>query len=186
MTHPCGCCSSSLWVCTGLYYTSLFGTLMGSHLGHVVMQVHFLLAGYLFAYVVLGLDPAPRTLPPWVRLGMVLVAMVLHSFFAVPIMMSDSAFGLEYYSQVQPPWLTDQVADTWVAGGIVWGIAEVPTLLLLLVLGIQWAQSDDREAKRRDRRVDRSGSDSELDAYNERLARMNAAAKQRAGVSPSR
>ncbi len=179
VTHP-------LWVLFiftvglyGLYYTSLFGTLMGSHLGHVVMQVHFLLAGYLFAYVVLGLDPAPRTLPPWVRLGMVLVAMVLHSFFAVPIMMSDSAFGLEYYSQVQPPWLTDQVADTKVAGGIAWGIAEVPTLLLLLVLGIQWAQSDDREAKRRDRRVDRSGSDSELDAYNERLARMNAAAKQR-------
>ena len=179
VTHP-------LWVLFvftvglyGLYYTSLFGALMGSHLGHVAMQVHFLLAGYLFAYVVLGLDPAPRTLPPWVRLGMVLIAMVLHSFFAVPIMMSDAAFGLEYYSQVQPPWLTDQVANTQLAGGIAWGIAELPTLILLLVLGIQWGQSDDREARRRDRRVDRAGTDTEMDAYNARLARMNAAAKDR-------
>lgn len=178
VTHP-------LWVLFiftiglyGLYYTSLFGWLMGSHLGHVAMQVHFILAGYLFAYVVLGLDPAPRTLPPWVRLGMVLIAMVLHSFFAVPIMMSDTAFATEWYGQVQPPWITNPAADTRTAGGIAWGIAELPTLLLIVVLGVQWARSDEREARRRDRRVDREG-DLELDAYNERLARMNRAAQHR-------
>ena len=178
VTHP-------LWVLFiftiglyGLYYTSLFGWLMGSHLGHVAMQVHFILAGYLFAYVVLGLDPAPRTLPPWVRLGMVLIAMVLHSFFAVPIMMSDTAFATEWYSQVQPPWITNPAADTRTAGGIAWGIAELPTLLLIVVLGVQWSRSDEREARRRDRRVDREG-DLELDAYNERLARMNRAAQNR-------
>ncbi|HRA76211.1 MAG TPA: cytochrome c oxidase assembly protein [Propionicimonas sp.] len=178
VTHP-------LWVLFiftiglyGLYYTSLFGYLMGSHLGHVAMQVHFILAGYLFSYVVLGLDPAPRTLPPWVRLGMVLIAMVLHSFFAVPIMMSDTAFAVEWYGQVQPPWITNPAADTRTAGGIAWGIAELPTLLLIVVLGVQWARSDEREARRRDRRVEREG-DLELDAYNERLARMNDAAEHR-------
>ena len=86
-------------------------------------------------------------------------------------MMSDTAFGYEWYSQVQPPWLDDLVADTRDAGGIAWGIAEIPTLLLVLAVSVQWARDDTREAKRRDRRVDRDG-DAELAAYNENLRRL--------------
>lgn len=178
ITHP-------LWVLLvftiglyGLYYTPLFGWLMGSHLGHLFMQVHFLLAGYLFSYVVLGLDPAPRVLAPWLRMLLVLIAMSLHSFFAVPIMMSDIVFAGDWYSQVQPPWITDLVDQTRTAGGIAWGIAEVPSLMLMIILGVQWAKSDDKEARRRDRRVDRDG-DAELEAYNAQLQRMAEAARRR-------
>lgn len=155
----------------GLYYTPLFGWLMSSHLGHVVMQFHFLASGFLFAWVVIQTDPLPRSLPPWGRLMLALVAMVLHAFFAVPIMMSDTAFGSEWYSQVQPPWLPDLVADSQEAGGIAWGIAEIPTFLLVLAVAVQWARSDTREAKRRDRKVERDG-DTELAAYNERLRKL--------------
>ena len=178
VTHP-------IWVLLvftvglyGLYYTPLFPWLMGSHLGHVLMQVHFLLAGYLFAYVVLGLDPAPRTLPAWLRLLMLLIAIALHSFFAVPIMMSDVAFAGEWYSQVQPPWIDDQVAETRIAGGVAWSIAEIPALILMVVLGVQWSRSDAREARRKDRQADRDG-DAELAAYNERLQRLQRSAERR-------
>lgn len=178
VTHP-------IWVLLvftvglyGLYYTPLFSWLMGSHLGHLAMQVHFLAAGYLFAYVVLGLDPAPRKLPPWVRLLMLLVAIALHSFFAVPIMMSDTVFAGEWYSQVQPPWISDPLAETRLAGGIAWGIAEVPALMLMVVLGVQWARSDEREARRNDRQADRDGG-AELAAYNDRLKRLHEAAVKR-------
>ena len=171
VTHPLW----ALFVFTiglyGLYYTSLFGWLMTSHIGHVAMQLHFLAAGYLFSWVVIQTDPLPRDLPHWQRLLLALVAAILHSFFAVPIMMSDTAFGYEWYSQVQPPWLDDLVADTRDAGGIAWGIAEIPTLLLVLAVSVQWARDDTREAKRRDRRVDRDG-DAELAAYNENLRRL--------------
>jgi cytochrome c oxidase assembly factor CtaG len=178
VTHP-------IWVLLvftvglyGLYYTPLFSWLMGSHLGHLAMQVHFLAAGYLFAYVVLGLDPAPRKLPPWVRLLMLLVAIALHSFFAVPIMMSDVVFAGEWYSQVQPPWITDPLAETRLAGGIAWGIAEVPALMLMVVLGVQWARSDEREANRTDRQADRDGG-AALAAYNEHLQRLHDASQRR-------
>ncbi len=178
VTHP-------LWVLFiftvglyGLYYTSLFGWLMGSHLGHVVMQLHFLLAGYLFAYVVLGLDPAPRVLPPWLRMVMLLIAASLHSFFAVPIMMSDTVFAGDWYSQVQPPWIDSLVDQTREAGGIAWAIAEIPALLLLIGLGVQWSRTDERDARRLDRQADRDGG-AELAAYNERLRQMNEAATRR-------
>lgn len=178
VTHP-------LWVLFiftvglyGLYYTSLFGWLMSSHLGHLAMQVHFLLAGYLFAYVVIGLDPAPRVLPPWLRMVMVLIAMSLHSFFAVPMMMSDVVFAGDWYSLVQPPWTDNLLTDTRTAGGIAWAIAEIPSLMLLLALAFQWSKSDDREARRNDRQADRDGG-AELAAYNERLRLMNEAAAKR-------
>lgn len=178
VTHP-------IWVLLvftvglyGLYYTPLFAWLMGSHLGHVAMQIHFMLAGYLFAYVVLGLDPAPRTLPAWLRLLMLLIAIALHSFFAVPIMMSDVAFAGEWYSQVQPPWIADPLAETRIAGGVAWSIAEIPALILMVVLGVQWARSDDREARRKDRQASRDG-DAELAAYNEHLQRLQRSAARR-------
>jgi putative copper resistance protein D len=171
ITHP-------LWVLFvftvglyGLYYTPLFSWLMSSHVGHLAMQVHFLASGYLFAWVVIQTDPLPRSLPPWGRLILAIVAMLLHSFFAVPIMMSDTAFGSTWYSQVQPPWLSDLVADSQTAGGVAWGIAEIPTFLLIIAVAVQWARSDSKEAKRRDRRVDRDG-DAELAAYNENLRRL--------------
>ncbi len=171
VTHPLW----ALFVFTiglyGLYYTSLFSWLMTSHIGHVAMQLHFLAAGYLFSWVVIQTDPLPRDLPHYQRLLLALVAAILHSFFAVPIMMSDTAFGYDWYSQVQPPWLTDLVQDTRDAGGIAWGIAEIPTLLLVLAVSVQWARDDTREAKRRDRRVDRDG-DAEMAAYNENLRRL--------------
>ncbi len=156
----------------GLYYTPLFSWLMGSHVGHLAMQVHFLLSGYLFAWVVIQTDPLPRSLPPWGRLMLAIVAMLLHAFFAVPIMMSATAFGAAWYSQVQPPWLTDPVADSQNAGAIAWGIAEIPTFILVVAVAVQWARSDEREARRHDRQAERD-HDADLAAYNERLRRMH-------------
>jgi hypothetical protein len=41
--------------------------------------------------------------------------------------------------------------------------------VVMIVVAIQWARSDDRAAKRHDRQADRDG-DAELAAYNARLA----------------
>ena len=48
----------------GLYLSNLFDTMASSHAGHLVMNVHFLLSGYLFYWVVIGVDPTPRPIPP--------------------------------------------------------------------------------------------------------------------------
>ena len=156
----------------GLYFTSFFSTLMGSHSGHVLMEIHFLLTGLLFAWVIIGLDPMPREFPHWARLILVLVAISLHAFFAIAIMQSSIPIGDAWYSQVTPPWITDPLTDSNVAGGIAWGFGEVPTLLLMVLVAVQWSRNDTRLAKRLDRTADRDG-DAELKAYNEQLARMN-------------
>lgn len=156
----------------GVYYTGLYAWLMSTHLGHFGMQVHFLAAGYLFYWVVIGVDAGPRPLPHSARLILLMASLVIHSFFAVPMMMAESPMVADWYAVVRPPWLVDPVADTRMAGGIAWGFGEIPTLLVAIALGFQWARSDEREARRRDRRADLDG-DAELTDYNERLARLN-------------
>ncbi|CAB4940182.1 MAG: copper resistance protein CopD [Actinobacteria bacterium] len=158
----------------GMYYTSLFATLMSTHLGHVVMSGHFLLAGYLFYWVIIGIDPLPRPLPHWAKLILLLVSMVVHSFFALPIMSASGPMASDWFARVQPPWVTDLLADTHVAGGIAWGFGEIPALIVLVALSVQWAKDDTKIARRRDRQVDRDG-DHELEAYNARLAALAAA-----------
>jgi len=157
----------------GLYFTGLFGWLMGSHVGHIAMEVHFLASGYLFAWIIIGIDPRPRPLPYWARFVILLVALALHALFAVVIMMGNTPLAIEWFGMVRPPWIPDPLADTRFGGGVAWGLGEIPTLILLVALVIQWSRADDREARRIDRQADRD-DDAELRAYNDYLAGLNA------------
>ncbi|CAB4918914.1 MAG: copper resistance protein CopD [Actinobacteria bacterium] len=155
----------------GLYLTPAFGWLMGSHIGHIIMQVHFLVSGYLFYWVVIGIDPRPRPLPYWGRMLLLLLALAVHGIFAVILMMGTVPLAPEWYGIVQPPWVSDPLQDSLYGGQVAWGLSEIPTLLVMIVIAVQWSRSDDREAVRRDRQADRDG-DAELNAYNDRLARL--------------
>lgn len=76
LTHPLVAAAifvSSLYL---LYSSRLFGALMSSHWGHLAMQVHFLLAGALFFWVLVGVDPGQRRLPYSLR-ALLLVAAAL-------------------------------------------------------------------------------------------------------------
>ncbi len=86
-------------------------------------------------------------------------------------MMSAVPLGAEWFAQVQPPWLTDAVQDSVSGGGVAWGIGEIPTIVVMIVVAVQWARTDERRAKRMDRQADRDG-DAERLAYNARLAAM--------------
>ena len=156
----------------GLYFTPAMGWLMGSHIGHVAMQVHFLLSGYLFAWIVMGLDPVPKPLPYWGKFGMILLALGVHGFFAVVVMMGSEPLAQEWYGIVRPDWVVDPVADTVFGGQVAWGVSEIPMLFMVVMVAMQWARSDSRESRRKDRQADRDG-DSELEAYNAYLARLD-------------
>ena len=155
----------------GLYLTPAFGWLMGSHIGHIIMQVHFLVSGYLFYWVVIGIDPRPRPLPYWGRMLLLFLALAVHGIFAVILMMGTVPLAQEWYGIVRPPWVSDPLQDSLYGGQVAWGLSEIPTLIVMIVIAVQWSRSDDREAVRRDRQADRDG-DAELNAYNDRLAKL--------------
>ena len=155
-----------------MYFTPLFATLMGSHTGHIFMEVHFLISGLLFTYVVIGADPSPREVPYWSRLMIVLVGLSLHAFFAIALMQSIEPIGVDWYIQVQPPWITSLLADSQAGGNVTWALGEVPTFVLLIIVAVMWANSDTRLAKQLDRAADRDG-DIDLKEYNAGLSALN-------------
>lgn len=155
-----------------LYFTPTMPWLMGSHIGHVSMQLHFILSGYLFAWIIMGVDPVPKPLPFWARFALILIALGVHGFFSIIVMMGSEPLAQEWYGIVRPDWMTDPLRDTQLGGQVAWGISEIPMLFMVVMVTLQWMKSDQREARRKDRQADRDG-DAELDAYNAYLGRLN-------------
>jgi putative copper resistance protein D len=153
------------------YYSGLFGQALTTHVGHELMHVHFLVTGYLFAWVLVGVDPGPERWSYPMRLVLLLATMAFHAFFGIALLTGNGVLEPGYFSQLTHPWGRDVLGDQQLGGGLAWGIGELPTLILAMILVWQWARSDEREAVRRDRAADRDG-DAELRAYNEMLERM--------------
>lgn len=155
----------------GLYFGGIFDAAVSNHAAHVLMNVHFLLSGYLFYWVVIGIDPTPRPIPHLAKVGMVFASLPLHAFFGVVMMGMQTVLGEPFYKSLQLPWHTDLLGDQHLGGGIAWAAGEVPLVIVMLALLIQWRRSDQRTAKRLDRAADRD-DDADLAAYNAMLAEM--------------
>lgn len=165
----------------GLYLSNLFDITASSHAGHLAMNLHFLLSGYLFYWVVIGVDPTPRPIPPLAKVAVVFASLPLHAFFGVVLMGTKKVLGADYYRSLGLSWHTDLLGDQRLGGGIAWSAGEFPLVIVMLALLVQWARSDRRTAKRLDRAADRD-DDAELAAYNAMLSRL----AQREGSGPAR
>ena len=158
-----------------LYFTTLFGKLMNTHAGHLFMNIHFLLAGFLFFHVIIGIDPNPKRPPFLVRIVTLLAAMSIHAFFSVALMSSSTLIDSGYFSALQTPWVGDLLADQNKGGAIGWAMGEIPILIALVATFIMWTRDDAREARRIDRSVERMaamGQPDELAQYNKYLQEL--------------
>ncbi len=158
-----------------LYFTSLFGKLMNTHAGHLFMNIHFLLAGFLFFHVIIGIDPNPKRPPFLVRIVTLLAAMSIHAFFSVALMSSSTLIDSGYFAALQTPWVGDLLADQNKGGAIGWAMGEIPILIALVATFIMWTRDDAREARRIDRSVERMaamGQPDELAQYNKYLQEL--------------
>ncbi len=172
LSHPAVALAVFVVSLYGLYFTPLFDELIRFHWGHLLMNIHFLLTGYLFYWAIIGIDPGPRRLPHLGRLGMLFAVMPFHAFFGVAVMSMESLIGTTFYPELLLSWMTDPVHDQWVGGTVAWISGEIPVLLVVGALLSQWSKQDRREAKRSDRHQDRFPDDDELAAYNAMLAEL--------------
>ncbi|TIH41007.1 copper transporter [Subtercola vilae] len=154
------------------YYTPLFRWATVDHIGHEWMIVHFLIVGYLFAQALIGVDPVAFTLPYPFRLVLLLATMAFHAFFGLTLMTGTGLLLADWYGAMGRAWGTSAISDQQTGGGIAWSIGEIPTLILAIVVAIQWGRSDTKETKRLDRNADRT-HDAELNEYNAMLERLD-------------
>ena len=155
------------------YYSPAFAFAlnMDLHVGHVLMVVHFTLAGYLFANALIGIDPGPTRPHYALRLLLLFATMAFHAFFGIAVMQATTLFAADHFGALGLPWWVDALADQEIGGAITWGIGELPTLTLAVTVAVMWARDEERIAVRTDRQADRDDG-AELAAYNARLARL--------------
>ncbi|HEY0187520.1 MAG TPA: cytochrome c oxidase assembly protein [Cellulomonas sp.] len=153
------------------YYTDVFAWALESSVGHLVMVVHFSLAGYLFVNALVGIDPGPNRPPYPQRLLLLFATMAFHAFFGVALVSGEVLLVPDWFGLLGRTWGPSAIADQQRGGGVAWGIGELPTLALAIAVAVSWARDDERIARRRDRRVAREG-DIEMDEYNAMLARL--------------
>jgi putative copper resistance protein D len=171
LTHPLVALALFVGSYYALYFSGLFPAALPEHWAHKLMNLHFLLVGALFFWPIVGVDPAPRRLPPAARMGLVFASVPFHAFFGVAVMSGNTAIGGDYYRSLALPWVPDVLADQRLGGGLAWAAGEIPLLIVVIALLIQWSRQDERSARRADRQADVHG-DADLDAYNAMLRRL--------------
>ncbi|NYI04319.1 cytochrome c oxidase assembly protein [Allostreptomyces psammosilenae] len=156
----------------GLYLTPVFDWMMASYWGHVLMMAHFVAVGYVFFWPIIGIDPGPRRSGYLMRMLELFMGMPFHAFFGIAVMMGSTLI-VDSFASPPASLGIDPLADQTAGGGIAWAFSEVPSVIVLLALLVQWRRAEDRQARRKDRAADRDG-DAELAAYNAYLASLAA------------
>ncbi|WP_435592020.1 cytochrome c oxidase assembly protein [Nocardia sp. bgisy118] len=171
LTHPI--VASVIFVAGfyALYMGGIYDTFVDSHAAHLLMNIHFLLSGYLFYWVVIGIDPKPRQVEPLTKLGMVFGSLPFHAFFGVALMSMTTVMGGWFFRSLDLGWNSDLLGDQRTGGSLAWASGEVPLVVVMLALLIQWSRSDERMAKRIDRAADRD-NDADLAAHNAMFAEL--------------
>lgn len=79
MSHPITALLLNIGGLYVLYLTPLYQLSFNQPLLHVWLQLHFVLAGYLFSWSIAGPDPAPHRPGMWLRLVVLFVAIAAHA-----------------------------------------------------------------------------------------------------------
>jgi len=159
------------------YWSPLFELALTTHTGHLLMLAHFLLTGYLFTWVLIGIDPGPPKWSPAILLLILFATITFHAFFGVALTGTSFVLAPDFFEQINLPWGPDPLADQQRAGEIAWGFGEAPTLVLAILVARQWFRREKQESVRLDRQADRD-DDAALRAYNERLRRLRSQAEE--------
>lgn len=154
-----------------IYYTPLFPWLMRYHWAHQLMLLYFMVTGYLFFNMLVGIDNRSTRMPHLIKLALVISIMPFHAIFAVGILMSASLFGGDFYNSIDITWVGDLMADQNIAGQITWILGEIPLFIVIIALAAQWFSQDKADSSLSDTAQD-AGLDDSFDAYNDMLAEL--------------
>lgn len=126
LAHPAVSLTLSFGGLAALYFTPLYAAASGNPALHALIHLHFLLAGYLFAWVIAGPDPAPQRPSVYVRLVFLGIAIVAHAIISQLIYA-----GL--YVRVAAP-----IEEFRGAGSLMYYGGDIAELLLALALLTNW------------------------------------------------
>jgi putative membrane protein len=143
-----------------LYFSNLYPASLDNHFLHEFLHVHFIAAGCLFFWPLIGLDPLPGRLPYPARALLMFLSMPIHAVLGLTIMNSDTLLAEQHYRALDLAWL-DPASQQEIGGGLLWASGDLVSMLMLGALIVQWIRASERDAARQDRLLDRLEAEQE-------------------------
>jgi putative copper resistance protein D len=129
-----------------VYMTPLYEASVRSGAVHAWLHVHFLVAGLLFCWPLIGADAALFRVPHPLRLLLVLLAVPFHAFVAVALL-----GGPEDLAGAAPERLralgVDPVADVRTGAGLLWALGDFLVVVLAGAIAVSWMRTTERRAQ---------------------------------------
>jgi putative membrane protein len=146
LTHPIPAALLAIILLYILYLTPLYALNLRHPLLHEALHAHVLLAGYLFTWSLVGLDPAPRRASFRLRTTVLVFALAAHGTLAKLMYVNGpSVAGLL---------ATGQAVSGWRLGAqLMWYGGDVVNLALVIVFFHQWYMAAGRHRERIQRQV---------------------------------
>ncbi len=158
--------SLSLFV---VYTTPLFGLSLRNGPVHTALHLHFLAAGFLFCWSVVGVDVGRRRVSHAARLLAVALTIPFHAILGLVIQAgADSPLGADEYGSVVRTWGGSLSSDQQTGASLLWGLGELWGVLLVIIVAADWMKVDARRQAREDARLD---AEAEAEARSQARAR---------------
>ncbi|MHB1712598.1 MAG: cytochrome c oxidase assembly protein [Acidimicrobiales bacterium] len=143
----------------GFFLTPLYRFSLEHPLFHDFTHLHFLIVGYLYWSLVVGIDPSRWRLSVPMKLGFLAMEIPIATILGIAL--------TETRTSIAPAFHT--VLDTHIGGSILWIVSEVFTFSAITIVVVQWMHSDLRDAARLDRRADADLAVTEVTVVDGRL-----------------
>jgi cytochrome c oxidase assembly factor CtaG len=133
-----------------LYFSPLYELSLRNDVVHAWVHLHFLVAGSLFAWATIGLDPVPHRLGHGARLLLVLLTVPFHAFLALALMAGTEPLAAAFYAGHPRSWGGTLLQDQRTGAAIMWLVGDAVSLVVGVILARQWWAAEQRRTRRLD------------------------------------
>ena len=106
------------------------------------MTAHFIITGYLFASVLVGVDPGPRRPPYPFRMIILMATFGFHAFFAVSLMSGTEVIGRAWFESLGRTWGRSLIEEQNLGGAMSWALGDYPIAILAFAMIYSWIRAD--------------------------------------------
>jgi putative copper resistance protein D len=155
LTHPLVAWSLFSLTLFVVYTTSLFGLALRNDLVHTALHLHFLAAGFLFCWSVVGVDVGRRRTSHAARLLAVALTIPFHALLGLVLQAgADTPLGAAELASVTRTWGGTLAEDQRLGASLLWGLGELWGVVLVVLVAASWMRADARRQAREDARLD--------------------------------
>lgn len=155
ISHPAVAFALSAISLFVFYYTPVLDLTLHHPWLDALSHVHFVAVGFLFYWAILGIDPVPHRPPFPFRFLLVVGMAPMHVLVGLPIMLTDRMYAEDYFLTLGRNTPAEIITDLNTGGALLWAFGDVSAIVLIVGFVTAWSRSDDRDARRLDRALDR-------------------------------